>query len=199
MASPVRPESMGTKLARISQLSSENPDMVFTSIGHLINRELLKECHEKMDGTKAVGIDGTALLAFTGTIGLSDCLFPFCYTPFVDSHTAPYTRSGGYRLSPVDTVSLYSMTGIPTPQCCVKSRHFDVTHVGNRQSDSPIVPVKAGNAAGGKRKGGVPHTSAIQMNIFCQCFSFRAQYYDFQMFHFRVKIFLLQVSDNIAA
>ena len=49
---------MGTKLARISQLSSENPDMVFTSIGHLINRELLKECHEKMDGTKAVGIDG---------------------------------------------------------------------------------------------------------------------------------------------
>lgn len=49
---------MGTELARISQLSSENPDTVFTSIGHLINRELLKECHEKMDGTKAVGIDG---------------------------------------------------------------------------------------------------------------------------------------------
>ncbi len=49
---------METKLARISQLSSENPDMVFTSIGHLINKELLKECHEKMDGNKAVGIDG---------------------------------------------------------------------------------------------------------------------------------------------
>ena len=49
---------METKLARISQLSSENPDMVFTSIGHLINKELLKECHEKMDGDKAVGIDG---------------------------------------------------------------------------------------------------------------------------------------------
>jgi len=49
---------MGTKLARISQLSRENPDMVFTSIGHLINKEMLKECHEKMDGKKAVGIDG---------------------------------------------------------------------------------------------------------------------------------------------
>ena len=36
---------METKLARISQLSSENPGMVFTSVGHLINRELLKECH----------------------------------------------------------------------------------------------------------------------------------------------------------
>ena len=49
---------METKLARISQLSSENPDMVFTSIGHLINKELLKDCHEKMDGEKAAGIDG---------------------------------------------------------------------------------------------------------------------------------------------
>ena len=49
---------MGTKLERISQLSRENPDMVFTSIGHLINKELLKECHEEMDGKKAVGIDG---------------------------------------------------------------------------------------------------------------------------------------------
>ena len=49
---------METKLARISQLSKENPDMVFTSIGHLINKDLLKECHVKMDGNKAVGIDG---------------------------------------------------------------------------------------------------------------------------------------------
>lgn len=49
---------MGTKLERISQLSTENPEMVFTSIGHLINKELLKKCHEKMEGNKAVGIDG---------------------------------------------------------------------------------------------------------------------------------------------
>ena len=49
---------METKLARISQLSKENPEMVFTSIGHLINEDMLKHCHEKMDGDKAVGIDG---------------------------------------------------------------------------------------------------------------------------------------------
>lgn len=49
---------MGTKLERISQLSTENPEMVFTSIGHLINKELLRECHEEMDGDKAVGSDG---------------------------------------------------------------------------------------------------------------------------------------------
>ena len=43
---------METKLARISQLSKENPDMVFTSLGHLINKEMLKSCHAQMDGTK---------------------------------------------------------------------------------------------------------------------------------------------------
>lgn len=36
---------METTLERISQLSREKPDMVFASIGHLINKELLKECH----------------------------------------------------------------------------------------------------------------------------------------------------------
>lgn len=51
-------EIMETKLARIAQLSAENPSMVFTSVGHMINKELLKECSVKMDGDKAVGIDG---------------------------------------------------------------------------------------------------------------------------------------------
>ena len=45
---------METKLARISRVSKENPDMVFTSLGHLINKELLKSYHTQIDGTKAV-------------------------------------------------------------------------------------------------------------------------------------------------
>lgn len=49
---------METKLARIAQLSTENPDMVFTSLGHLINYDMLKDCNASMDGDKAVGIDG---------------------------------------------------------------------------------------------------------------------------------------------
>ena len=49
---------MATKLERIAQLSKENPNMVFTSIGHLINKDMLMDCHRKMDGNKAVGIDG---------------------------------------------------------------------------------------------------------------------------------------------
>ena len=49
---------MKTKLERISQLSKENPNMVFTSIGHLIDKDMLKSCHESMEKDKAVGIDG---------------------------------------------------------------------------------------------------------------------------------------------
>lgn len=49
---------MDTRLARISTLSRENPKMVFTSVGHMIDKQLLMECHVKMDGKKAVGIDG---------------------------------------------------------------------------------------------------------------------------------------------
>ena len=51
-------KQMATKLARIAELSSQNPKMVFTSIEHLIDVNFLKECHMKMDGDKAVGIDG---------------------------------------------------------------------------------------------------------------------------------------------
>ena len=49
---------MTTKLVRISELSKEKPDMKFNSIGHLINFDMLVACHNKMDGNKAVGIDG---------------------------------------------------------------------------------------------------------------------------------------------
>ncbi len=50
---------METKLARISQLSKENPYMVFYHHwGILSIRRCLRTCHVQMDGTKAVGIDG---------------------------------------------------------------------------------------------------------------------------------------------
>ena len=45
---------MTTKLARISELSKQNPEMKFNSIGNLIDYDLLKACHSKMDGSKAV-------------------------------------------------------------------------------------------------------------------------------------------------
>ena len=48
---------MTTKITRISQIAKERPKEVFTSIYHLINEELLIECFNELDGTKATGLD----------------------------------------------------------------------------------------------------------------------------------------------
>lgn len=48
---------MKTKLERINEISKENPKEVFTSIYHLIDKELLLKCHKELDGKKASGID----------------------------------------------------------------------------------------------------------------------------------------------
>ena len=48
---------MNPKLIRIQELSRNDPHMVFTSLGHLINEDFLRECHANMDPDKAVGID----------------------------------------------------------------------------------------------------------------------------------------------
>ena len=54
-------DMMATTLTRISQLSSENrnnPEFRFTSLAHIIDKNMLMECHASMDGDKAIGIDG---------------------------------------------------------------------------------------------------------------------------------------------
>jgi group II intron reverse transcriptase/maturase len=50
-------EKMGTKLDRIEEMSAQNPKTVFTSLYHLINEDLLRQCHKDMDGRKATGVD----------------------------------------------------------------------------------------------------------------------------------------------
>lgn len=48
---------MTTKITKINQIAKEKPNEVFTSIYHLINKELLEECFNELDGNKATGID----------------------------------------------------------------------------------------------------------------------------------------------
>ena len=48
---------MGTKLERIMEISATTPKPEFTSLYHLINIEMMKQCHKELDGSKAVGID----------------------------------------------------------------------------------------------------------------------------------------------
>ena len=55
---------MGTKLDRIEEMAAANPKMVFTSLYHLINEELLTECHDEMDGKKATGVDHITKAAY---------------------------------------------------------------------------------------------------------------------------------------
>ncbi len=48
---------METKLERIADKSAHEPKQEFTSLYHLINKELLMQCHRELDGSKAVGTD----------------------------------------------------------------------------------------------------------------------------------------------
>lgn len=51
---------METKLARIADKSRNEKRPIFTSLYHLINEELLKQCHKELDGNKAEGIDNVS-------------------------------------------------------------------------------------------------------------------------------------------
>lgn len=47
-----------TKLERIAEIAKEKPNEKFTSLIHLINKEMLTNCHNELKANKAVGIDG---------------------------------------------------------------------------------------------------------------------------------------------
>ncbi|CAM3720819.1 group II intron reverse transcriptase/maturase [Legionella longbeachae] len=47
-----------TKLECISKRARLQKDTVFNNIGHALDTELLRECYQELDGSKAIGIDG---------------------------------------------------------------------------------------------------------------------------------------------
>ena len=48
---------METKLGRIAEAAKAKPNEKFTSLVHLINEEMIKECHREMKKGKASGVD----------------------------------------------------------------------------------------------------------------------------------------------
>jgi len=60
---------MVTKLDRIGEMSASNPKMVFTSLYHMINEDLLRECHREMDGKKAPGVDKVTKAEYEANLG----------------------------------------------------------------------------------------------------------------------------------
>lgn len=48
---------METKLTRIACIAKAKPKARFTSLVDLIDEELLKQCHQELNGNKSVGVD----------------------------------------------------------------------------------------------------------------------------------------------
>jgi RNA-directed DNA polymerase len=46
------------KLSLISEHAKREPQLQFTSLEHLLNRDFLKDCYNSLIRNKAVGIDG---------------------------------------------------------------------------------------------------------------------------------------------
>ena len=69
-------QTSSTKLARVEMKSRTEKGCVFNNVGHIIDPELLRECHRSLDGSKAVGIDGVSKEAYGKNIGenLTDLL-----------------------------------------------------------------------------------------------------------------------------
>ena len=55
---------METKLARIAEIAKAKPKERFTSLYHLLNEEMLTQCHRELDGSKATGIDQVTKAAY---------------------------------------------------------------------------------------------------------------------------------------
>ena len=59
---------METKLERIAEISASSPRPEFTSLYHLINKEMLMQCHKELDGNKAVGVDEITKKEYEGNL-----------------------------------------------------------------------------------------------------------------------------------
>ena len=59
MGTPETSLEMDTKLKRIAWLTARDPHKRFECLMHHFNEASLAACFHELDGTKAVGIDGT--------------------------------------------------------------------------------------------------------------------------------------------
>ena len=82
--------AMETKLARIAEISKDKPKEIFTSVYHLLNKELLIICHRELNGNKAIGIDGiTKLEPGAATDGGLAKGFIALHEHFIGDHWSP--------------------------------------------------------------------------------------------------------------
>ena len=96
---------METKLERIAEISANSPRPEFTSLYHLINKEMLLQCHKELDGNKAVGVNEITKKEYGRNLeqNIDDCkgqiLRP---TP----NTAPLICGACYNTQPEDLLTM---------------------------------------------------------------------------------------------
>ncbi|MCY9670842.1 group II intron reverse transcriptase/maturase, partial [Paenibacillus alginolyticus] len=55
---------METKLARIAEVAKAKPEERFTSLAHLLNKQMLRDSHLKLPADKATGVDKVTKVAY---------------------------------------------------------------------------------------------------------------------------------------
>jgi RNA-directed DNA polymerase len=64
MAGTSSPETVSTRLQRIAELARKAPDMVLTTLAHLIDLELLREAYRRTRKDGATGVDGQTAVEY---------------------------------------------------------------------------------------------------------------------------------------
>lgn len=90
---------MSTKITRINQIAIERPNEVFTSVYHLINNQLIIECFNELDGSRATGIDKITKQEYS--IKLNDNI----------DNLVQRLKNKGYRPSPARKVNIPKANG----------------------------------------------------------------------------------------
>lgn len=96
------PESVSTRLQRIAALARQAPEMVLTTLAHLIDVDLLREAHRRTRKDGAAGVDGQTAAAYA--VALEENL-----RTLLDRF-----KSGSYRAPPVRRVHIPKGDGSKT-------------------------------------------------------------------------------------
>lgn len=102
MAGTPSPEDISTKLQRVAALASDSPQMVFTTLAHHIDNDLLHEAYRRTRKEAAVGVDGETAEAYAADLdrNLEDLLGRL--------------KSGRYYAPPVRRVHIPKGDGVRT-------------------------------------------------------------------------------------
>lgn len=95
-------ENVSTKLQRIAELAREAPDLVFTTLAHHVDVELLREAYRRTRKTGAVGVDGQTAESYAANLELN-------LRSLLDRF-----KSGTYKAPPVRRVHIPKGDGTST-------------------------------------------------------------------------------------